>query len=119
MLTLNQDEQFFFDNAGYSYDPKTQTPEQGHIETAQQLAKAELLARIQGYSYSWEIDKDIDSSEFQKGKPYSLWCVAMYDNNGRVVGAMGGVDFGKKGSPYSNNYRRVVEAELAYEQIND
>lgn len=26
---MNKQEQFFYDHAGYSYDPKTETPEQG------------------------------------------------------------------------------------------
>ena len=33
--------EFFFTHAGYSYDPKTETPEQGRAKCAQRLAEAE------------------------------------------------------------------------------
>ena len=43
---LAVDEKFFFDNAGYSYDPKIETAVEGKIRCAKQLALAERAAQI-------------------------------------------------------------------------
>ena len=107
---------FFLANAGYSYDPKTQTPMQGRRECARKLADAERGARDAGYSFHWGEDPHADSSDFSNRKPaYRLWCVDMFNPEGITVASLGGIDFGRDGSPWSDPYRRVVEAELACE----
>lgn len=113
---MNKQEQFFYDNAGFSYDPKTQTPEQGKLECAKALADAETLATAHGYSFEWFIDPDITSADFQDDD-YSLWCCQMHNDDGDVVGSLSGIDFGPDGEPWGNDYRRVVEAELALEHM--
>ena len=49
---------FFLSRAGYSYDPKTQTPMQGRIESAKRLAGAEKWARANGVYFVWEVSGD-------------------------------------------------------------
>lgn len=108
---------FFFENAGYSYDPKTETVDQGRARCASELVKAEQWATAEGYCYQWSIDPEIDSSNFSDEEPYALWQVVMMDSAGAVVQSLGGVCFGPGGEPWGNNYRRVCEAELALEQL--
>ncbi len=117
--TLTAAEKFFFDHAGYSYDPVTETPEQGRIRCARNLAAAEALAREAGVSFAWEVDQDIDSSDFDDSTdPWALWTCVAYDCTGAVAASLGGVDFGRDGTPHGDDYRRVVEAELADECID-
>lgn len=111
---MNKIEQFFFDNAGYSYDPKTETQDQGRERFAKQYAAAEAWARDNGYSFNWEIDPGIDSSDFSNERPaWQLYQVTMFNSDGEVVDSMGGVDFGRDGTPWGDNYRRVCEAEMS------
>lgn len=111
--------QFFMKHAGYSYDPKTETPMQGRIKCARSLAKAERAARDGGFSYQWHEDGVSDSTEFAKGKRYALWICLMRDASGAVVGSLCGIDFGRDKEPWGDPYRRVVEAELALENIDN
>lgn len=111
---------FFHAHAGYSYDPATETPEQGRARCAQELADAEAAAREGGLSFAWDVDTDADSRDFKpKTERYDLWACTAYDENGNVCGSLGGVDFGADGSPYADSYRRVVEAELALGFMTD
>ena len=112
-------ERFFFENAGYSYNPATETREQGRAKCAAALARAERNARSAGIWFEWSLD-DLDSSEWSDERP--SWaqyrCLAM-NQSGRVVAALGGIDFGRDGTPSNSSYRRVVEAELATEALAD
>ena len=93
-------EQFFFDNAaGYSYDPKAETPEQGRAKCAQRLAAAEAEADRRGWWVEWADDDEED------GAP--RWCALLRDSGSAVLGALGGLD-GCDGP-----YARVVAADLA------
>ncbi len=109
---------FFYNQSGYSYDPKTETREQGRMRGAKALAKAEQEARDAGYCYQWEHD-NVDSSEWSdETPPYVQWICIMRDADGKVLASLGGVDFGRDGEPWGNTYKRVVEAELASEAIS-
>lgn len=111
--------QFFLRHAGYSYDPKTQTSMQGRIQYARQLADAERKARNESFSYRWTVD-DIYSNEFSDESPaWQLWSCSMYNADGQLVNSLGGVDFGHDGNPWSDPYRRVVEAELAIDGLTN
>lgn len=115
---MNKQQQFFYDNAGYSYDPKIETPEHGRYRCAVALADAETLATAHGYSFEWSIDPDVDSSDFDgENEPYAQWLCTMYNDAGDIVANLGGIDFGPDGEPWGNAYRRVVEAELALENV--
>jgi hypothetical protein len=120
LLGLSAAETFFYVHAGYSHSPATETPEQGRERGAKQLAKDEQTARDGGFSFRWSIDPYSDSSEFEKSQePWQLWQCAMYNSDGRIVNSLHGIDFGRDGDPWSSNYRRVVEAELAREGLTN
>ena len=92
-------EQFFFDNAGYSYNPETETPEQGRTRCAQRLAAVEEEADRRGWWVEWADDGEED------GAP--RWCALLRDSGSAVLGSLGGIDV------CAGPYARVVAAELA------
>jgi hypothetical protein len=117
MIPLTADERFHWEHGAYSYDPKTETSEQGRVRTAIRMAAAECRAREAGWTFRWEQD-DITSEEHSNEQPfYPLWACLAYDADGHVVGSLGGVDFGRDVAPWGAPYRRVIEAELAYEAV--
>ena len=91
--------EFFFANAGYSYNPETETPEQGRAKCAQRLAAAEAEADRRGWWVEW-----IDDGE-EDGAP--RWCALLRDSGSAVLGSLGGIDI------CDGPYARVVAAELA------
>lgn len=110
--------QFFLRNAGFSYDPKTETADDGRRRHARDLANAERRGARAELSFGWSIDPDNDSSEWCDEPPaYEQWACVCRDANGIAVASLGGIDFGRDGLPYSDPYRRVVEAELAQEAL--
>lgn len=125
MNKLNAVEQFFYDNAGYSYDPAKETQEEGRRKCAVLLASAEQWAHESGYTFSWDYDS-YDSSEWidddeDGGKncdPWQTLACCMIDEKGNVVQSLYNIDFGRDGQPWGNPHRRVVEAELASEEWN-
>lgn len=114
MKDTNQSaEDFFYEWAGYSYDPKTETQEEGRRKCAANLAASERHAKRVGIRYEWRVDQDIDSREFSNEKPYySLWSCFCY-RDGECINSLHGIDFGRGKKPYGEPYKRVVEAELA------
>lgn len=115
---------FFKTYAGFSYDPKTQTPEQGKHETATKLAQAERDGSDAGLTFEWSLD-GMDSIEWiepgkngGKGrKPWGTWQCICKDEEGKIIASLYGIDFGRDGQPWGEPYRRVVEAELAMEGL--
>jgi hypothetical protein len=111
---------FFLENAGSSYDPSKETKEQGQLRGAKLLAKAERQASQRGFTYNWSIDPHTDSSDFDDDpEPWALWQCAMYNAEGRIVNSLHGIDFGRDGKPWGDNYKRVVEAELATDGLTN
>jgi len=110
---MNADVKFFYTNAGYSFDPKKETAEQGRERCAINLAAAEGIARNAGVSFAWS--RDIECSAEDQCEEWQ--CLA-YDAAGNVCGSLGAVDFGPDAGPYSSDYRRVVEAEIASECLD-
>lgn len=111
---------FFFENAGYSYDPATESPDDGRRRCAESLATAEREAHEGGFFYRWSIDELTDSSDFDDDpESWQLWQCAMYNADGRIVNSLHGIDFGRDGEPWGDNYRRVVEAELAVDGLTN
>ena len=118
---LDSAELFFYKYAGYSYDPKTQTPEQGRIECAKALAKAEVYAIRHDWQFIWDYD-DIpyedalgdheywceDARQGRHHEHEILWCQCC-DADGRVLASLGAII-----DPDTNS-RRVIQAELALE----
>lgn len=117
-MTLTTSEQFFYEHAGYSRDPKTETKEEARERCARELAAAEKIGENRGYEFHWEIDPDTDSSDFDdSSEPWHLWQVVAEDRHGEPFGSLGGVDFGRDGDPHGEHYARVIQAELALERI--
>lgn len=125
---------FMREHAGFSYDPKTETREDGRNRCAQELAAAETRYRADADAFMvWRVD-DIDSSDFDsENEPYQLWeallCVdcdptgadlirgydpsdGIFERPGKIVEALGGIDLGADGHPSSDPYARVITAEL-------
>lgn len=107
---------FFYKHAGFSVRPG-ETQEDGRARCARALADAEAKGREAGLSFDWSIDHDADSRDYAKGPRYEQWQCACLDENGKAVAYLGWIDFGREGSPHSDPYRRVVEAELAMEAL--
>lgn len=118
---MNTNEQFFYENAGWSYDPKTETSEQGRQRCAKLLAQAEAWAKSNGVSYEWSKD-DITNKDAlapgifpiaasEPGPEYRLDQVLCY-HHGEIIGSLGGIDFGYGVHRSQSDYKRVVEAEL-------
>jgi len=109
---------FFLKYAGVSYNPATETEQQGQVRGARALARAERRARQQGYGYQWSIDQFSDSSEWSIERPaWDQWVCILFDSDGSMRNSLGGIDFGRDGEPRGDPYRRVVEAELALETL--
>lgn len=108
---------FFLKHAGYSYDPKTETPQAGRSRCARQLAKAERDARALGYTFEWDDDPDgRDDSDEDVETCESCVCLdgevgADEDRNSHILAVLGGI------CDATREYRRVVEAELALEAL--
>ena len=110
---------FFLKNGASSYNPTIETKRQGYARMARLLAKAERDARALGYTFEWTDDIDgcigcdCDSPECDcsTGEPHECLVCLMRDSNGKVVQSLGSV------CEPSREYRRVVEAELALEEV--
>ena len=121
---------FFLKHAGYSWDPRTETEQQGRIRSARALASAERDARRRGYYFCWSIDPCTLSSDWFDGNedgsrnynPWQTWRCTLHGEGATFQGTVGaslhGIDFGHDGEPWGDPYRRVVEAELASEVLN-
>jgi len=114
---------FFFARAGYSYDPKTETPEGGRLRCARQLAAAERERLERGWYVTWERDDDphgwrgscIGEPEEARDGAVVL-CGVLRDEGGGVLGCLGGVLVSSE-TGTNDPYLRVVEAELALDAI--
>lgn len=123
--------QFFFDNAGWSYQPSIETPEDGRWRNARGLAAAERalnrLLMSGDVSISWEDDEWPDPDEYdaapseleglESGKYVSVCCY-LADRNGNVMASLhrittNATDF--PGYGQVDGFARVVQAELAEE----
>lgn len=112
---MTGEQQFFYDNAGWSYMPSKETPKQGRYNSARRYAKAERLARIAGIVFNWRYDPDgcvgcdCGECECSTGEPHdTLQCTATLPD-GTIGASLGGICRPDK------DYRRVIEAELAIE----
>jgi hypothetical protein len=105
--------QFFYEHAGYSYDPLKETREQGRRRCARGLANAEAKGSSLGFTFEWDYD-GMDSSEWtdERQPATPTWVCVCRNGAGEIVESLHGVDFGDK-EPWGESYRRVVEAELA------
>lgn len=106
---------FFYDHAGYSWRrDEGETEEQGHVRCALALADAELWAEAApAFRVEWEDDWIVGSHVREFGDSYDAepdTCeVALAYVGADVVASLGCID------DADDNYRRVVNAELADE----
>ena len=117
-MKLNAQQKFFYENAGYSYDPKTETKTKGRIRCAKSFASAETLATKRGLVYEWEYDEcgcsgcdcGSDDCACSSGEPHETLCCLLRDpESNQVLASLGGI------CGVTTTYRRVIEAELAAE----
>jgi hypothetical protein len=105
---------FFLKFAGWGYDPAKESKAAGRARCAKALAEAERQAKEAGVTFDWSRDDQTNRSFTDEGPEYQLWqCFAMLGE--KVLGSLGGVDFGETGEPWGDTYARVVEAEIASE----
>lgn len=103
---------FFFEHAGFSYDPKTETANKGKARCARQLAKAERDARALGYTFEWISDHPFNSHGSDRSEwPETCEVCICRDQDGKSLASLSCID------DASSEYRRVVEAELALESL--
>lgn len=118
---------FFYEHAGWSYNPRTQTSEEGHKECAEKLAASEAAMRLDNSVFIvWEYDDDIDEPGEDGGPLYlAMLCIdtdatpdiirgydprdGIFERPGKIVATLGGIDLG---GDNPMNYKRVVAAEL-------
>jgi hypothetical protein len=108
-VTLNETDQFFWDHAGWSYDPAAETSDHGKAFCAMSLASAERrLARADDCEVTWEDDPHPWDGDTEWNGPVY---VAVLRKGDDVIGVLGGIAMESLDDPY----RRVIEAELALE----
>jgi hypothetical protein len=131
--SLSETERFFFEHAGASYHPATETLEQGKVRGARQLAMAEDYAEVHGWHFTLDIDSDgpmpddVDSvGSVERGEAVCLSLVLYGPDpdaadtrvpfRGRVVlGSLHNIIVPNDSDPYL----RVVAAELALDAMPD
>lgn len=110
--------QFFYEHGGYSFNPSTETAEQGRARCAESLASAERYALSQGFTFEWADDWSVGDhvAEFgdcyKDGGPQTCESCVCRDADGNVLASLGCID------DANTNYRRVIEAELASEGMD-
>lgn len=104
---------FFWEHGGYNYDPATETADEGRARCALEAAGAEVWAREQGIEFRWEDDWNVGDhvAEFdcyEDGGPDTCEMCAAYLGD-TLLACLGCID------DASDEYRRVIEADLAME----
>src|SRR3990167_11418048 len=110
-------EAFFYENAGYSWDPSSESREEGRRKCARYLAEAEACGERVGLEVQWDYDYDAPyflSDEAHEGPYYFAW---VEGPTGSTVAALGGIDEDPcpQGQGILTPYARVIEAELLSE----
>ena len=101
---MTKQQQFFYENAGFSYDPATETQGQGKERCAIALANAETWAVQEGLQFEVEPDRDADDSwmgdepqKYQDEWRGKAWQVVLWDADGKnVLASLGGCYGDKK-----------------------
>lgn len=119
MATARTPYRFFLEQAGYSYDPKTERPIDGKRRCARELSKAERHSLDNGWYVEWWQDENgcsgcdcgaVDCRCSNGDEHETLGCV-LKDEDGDVLASLWGI------CEPSREYRRVVAAELALESM--
>lgn len=112
--SIEQATEFFYRYAGWSYDPRIETPEQGRRAGARALAEAEQLADARGWTTWWDEDWEVNHAKecpemYADGGPETCERAMLCDSAGQILATLSCID------DADGNYRRVVAAELALE----
>jgi len=110
---------FFLKNGASSYNPAIETKRQGYARMARLLAKAERDARALGYTFEWEYDSDgcigcdcnSPDCACSTGESHECLVCLMRDSHGICCQSLGSI------CEPSREYRRVIEAALALEEV--
>lgn len=109
---MTTDELFFFEWAGFSYDPKTETPEQGKARCAVALAHAESVLmraiKVADVSVVWDESENYDNEPCDTCEACTIWFGSGF-NDDEVLASLSGI------TDASPEHRRVIRAELASE----
>jgi hypothetical protein len=114
-VPLSEAEQFFYDYAGTSYNPETETLRDGRVRGARELAEAERKLKESDAWVGWLDDPEPLSGDCYDGTQYGYEALLLtLDSPGvvRTLAARCGID-----APEGDPYRRVIEAELAFESL--
>lgn len=110
--TMSTTVQWFLANQRMtSYDPATQTPEQGALESAQDYAMAEQTASERGWWVTWETDDTQD----EPGDQMAMLWEDGYEHgmtDPTMLASMGGIE-----ANATDDWKRAIAAELALEAI--
>lgn len=112
---MSPDPSFYYKHAGFSYDPKTQTADEGRAECAFELARAALISSQRGWVVTWEPEPDPNSCAFDDDDDNTteyFGCI-LRDSKSHVLASLWCI-----GDPEAN-YCQVVQAELALEALDD
>jgi hypothetical protein len=113
-LNLTADEAFFYYNAGFAYNPATETKIAGHKRCARELAQAEALYlqahKCADVGCQWEHDTDAaqDGEQFDTCEFAAIWH-RPEDQPAHTLASLGAI------LDATDTYRRVIRAELAEE----
>lgn len=115
-MSYNDNVRFFYENAGASWNPETETPEEGRHRCAERLAQVEAWGARSGYCFAIQVDPD---AGMVSDTDYDQFEVRMYSTDGELVGAIGAIDIGPDADPDWSDHVRVVKAELLSEVAPD
>ena len=101
---LTQDQKFFFDNAGYSWNPVTESRALGRTRCAVSLAAAEQAFMRADVSCVWEDDQPERGTKCETCE----WC-SIRTADGAILASLGRI------MDADANYHRVIRAEMALE----
>ena len=112
---------FFYEHAGFSYDPARETLEEGRRRTAQALAEAEFwYLTTPNVEFRWRDDFEVgnhrdyfgEDSVYADHEPATCEVVELCFD-GEFVDGQGCID------DADDDYRRVVEAEMVLEHMDE
>lgn len=123
MSVLSKREQFFYDHAGWSHDPATETSEEGRVRCARELAWAEREMDDRGWRAIVREDPDVMEDDagsvelVESGEMVNLEVILLSDDHEpcahNVLGSLCSIVVASPADPYI----RVVTAELAAEAL--
>jgi hypothetical protein len=114
---------FFYEHAAFSYDPATETADEGKMNCAMSYALAEAFGKKHNVVFDWDIDYDAMNWEFNSEyKEYTHYMCEMKVWDEALeqyvyADGLGGIMFADKetNAPEEQDYARVIQAELIHQ----